>query len=394
MSEDKKTTPENTDECSEEVPPDLDSQEDSKTRRKNGVSKQFTKLLDDRKPKSVSVWTHAYPDPDAISSMMAMQWLLRRYLGDDIDIDCYYAGKVSHPQNKAMVNLLEPQWKPVEEYNGEYDMTILLDTIPSNAGVGSIIAENGQEGRRTIEFDVVIDHHREAPSCDFTGLYINLKAGSCAGTVYHIIKKMGLEFEPDVDYDVNVATAILVGVMTDTDNLMSEDTTAEYETTALAGLLECRNAVYLKQIVNYERPKFWTKRQAEAISKVEINEGVGVVGLGNIPAEHRDIVADMAQQMVSWEDINTAVAFALIDGQTVEGSMRSNHASISVPSLCKRLGQDKHGTGGGKLGKGAYRYHLGHGSQLDDDEDETTQHEFWELVDKRETKRLFRVVGK
>lgn len=324
----------------------------------------------------VALFTHPGPDPDGIGAMMGLWWLAGK-LG--VECHAFYVGAVSHPQNIAMVNLLDPDLKTIEDYHNGFDVHILLDAVPSNAGIGEL----------PIEFDVVIDHHKENPN-GYNGIYINLKAGSTCATIYHIIRELGFEFEEDNDIDSKVATALMVGIVTDTEFLMADDAT-EYEFEAWSELFGYRSPVNLKRIVNYERPKAWIAQEAVAINSVEIVEGVGIVGLGIIPCKHRDMIADLASQMITWEDVHTAVVFALVDGERVEGSVRSNNASVMVPQLCKLLGGN-HGNGGGKLGKGAYRYELG-GAGIDDEDDEDTRQATWDLVNKREIKRISRVIN-
>jgi nanoRNase/pAp phosphatase (c-di-AMP/oligoRNAs hydrolase) len=349
-----------------------------KSKKSKGYVERLKELLESGKQGPIALFTHPFPDPDAIASMMGMQWLLKKEF--EIESHLFYDGEVSHPQQRTMVNLLDPVLKHSSDWvEKDYDFNFLLDTVPSHAGTAD----------HKIPFHVVIDHHKETVG-DFAGIYVNLKAGSCAGTVWHFIDKLGLRFEDDNDADKKVATALMVGIMTDCENLMAADTT-QYESLAFGGLLEFKDTQDLQKIVNYERPKYWVKMQAEASTRVLTKEGFAVVGLGIVPAEHRDMVADMAQQMVQWEDTNTAVAFASIDGDRIEGCVRSIHASVSVPSLCKALGTSK-GTGGGKLGKGAYR-HSNYGS-VDDDEGEDTKNMVWQQWNDRERDRIFRVIKK
>ncbi len=333
--------------------------------------------------KRVAIFSHALPDPDAVGSMMGMSWLLNK-LG--VESDCFFVGPISHPQNVAMINLLDTGLKTIEEFDPqEYDFNILLDTVPSHAGVGNL----------DVEFDLVIDHHKEVCNGDFNGIFINLKAGSCCATIWDMIEKFGLKLHSgteDNDEDSRVATAMMIGIATDTENMMSDDAT-EYEFRAWKNLFEFRNPIILKQIVNFERPKFWTDLKAESIMKAKVSEGVAVVGMGILPAKHRDVIADMSDEMVKWEAVHTAIAFAIVDGNRIEGSIRSSNASISVPQLCKDLVVRKKGSGGGKLGKGAYRYDLG-GGGLDEDDDEDTKADTWELFNKKETKRIIRIMEK
>lgn len=324
--------------------------------------------------KRVAIFTHPYPDPDAIGSMMGLKWLFSRI---GVPADLFYTGAISHPQNRSMVNLLDPELHPIEEFESEgYSLRITVDCIPDNAG-----CPNGD-----CRFDVVIDHHKETPK-NFDGLYINLKAGSACATVYTIIEHLGLEF--DEENDSMVATAMMVGITTDTEFLMSDDC-SQYEFEAWSRLFPYRDPILLKQIVNFERPKFWTESKALASSRVTMEESVGVVGMGVIPGKHRDMIADMADEMITWEDINTAVVFAVVDGNRIEGSVRTKASSVSVPALCQDLA-GKFGKGGGKLGKGAYRYELA-GASLDEDEDEDIKKKAWELFEDKETRRVLRTI--
>lgn len=325
----------------------------------------------------VAIFTHSGPDPDAIGSIMGLCWVSSKM---GIECHAFYQGSISHPQNIAVVNLLDPDMRSIEEYKKEdFDVHILVDTIPSNAGIGEL----------NVEFDVVIDHHKDTPN-GFNGLYINLKAGCACSTVYHLIREMGYEFEENNDLDTRVATALMVGMVTDTEYLMADDTT-EFEFRAWSDLFSYRNPNALRRIVNYERPRAWITQEAAAINNVVIDEGVGIVGLGSISSKNRDMIPDLAAQMVTWEGCHTAVVFAIVEGDRVEGSVRSNNASVMVPSLCKSLG-GKHGQGGGKLGKGAYRYELA-GAGIEDGEDEEIAAATWELVNKREIRRINKVMN-
>jgi nanoRNase/pAp phosphatase (c-di-AMP/oligoRNAs hydrolase) len=97
--------------------------------------------------KKAAIFTHASPDPDAIGSMMGMDWLLQKM---DVDADLFYSGAISHPQNRAFVNLLDPSLQDASKFvAADYDLTILVDAVPANACVDGV------------KFDLVIDHHKE-----------------------------------------------------------------------------------------------------------------------------------------------------------------------------------------------------------------------------------------
>jgi nanoRNase/pAp phosphatase (c-di-AMP/oligoRNAs hydrolase) len=335
------------------------------------VLEKFREIIE-KKPAKVSIFTHPYPDPDAIGSMMGLKWLLGKF---GITADLFYKGSISHPQNRSMVNLLDPELLLVENYIENNSLKITVDCIPENAGAPN----------NSFKFDIVIDHHKDSPK-NFEGLYINFKAGSACATIYSLIEFFNLEFEEN---DARVATAMMVGITTDTEFLMSDDC-SDYEFNAWSKLFPYRDSLLLKQIINFERPKFWTESKAMACSTAVVEDSVGVVGMGIIPAKHRDMIADMADEMVTWEDINTAVVFAIVDGNRIEGSVRTKASSVSVPTLCQDLA-GKYGKGGGKLGKGAYRYELA-GASLEEDEDEDVKKKAWTLFEDKERKRVFRIL--
>jgi len=346
------------------------------------LSELVQKAVSSKGVAKVAVFTHPSPDPDAIGSQMGMAWLLRKAY-DNIEVDCFYDGHISHPQNQRMVNLLDPELKLATDCRiSDYDIFISVDTVPSH----SVCPEN-------TPYDLVIDHHKEVPNGGFKGLFLNLKAGSCCATVYQLVKQYNVNFEEDNDLDSKVATALLVGIITDTDYQTSDDTT-EIDHLAYAELFEFRNSTALKQITKYKHPREWVQARACVAQKAHdrIKDGVLIHGIGFIGGNNRDLIAAVADEMLSWENVETCVAFAVVDGDRIEGSVRSSNAALAVPSLCKDLG-GQYGGGGGKLGKGAYFYSLG-SCATDGEMDEPTKDKLWEFINERELKRLYKVIKK
>jgi nanoRNase/pAp phosphatase (c-di-AMP/oligoRNAs hydrolase) len=379
-----------TDEVDATEPPKKSDKKSEKTStKKNGIEKLGQELASkaEEKDSKVAIFTHRMPDPDAVSSMMGMKWLLlRKY---ELESDLFYEGEIAHPQNMTMCNLLDPSLQRINDgsYDSvKYNYRILCDTVPANAGTGEF----------DVIFDLVIDHHKDVPH-DFKGIMIHRKYGSCAAIVYQIIKELlGRDsdnwFDDDLDYDMKVATALLAGVSTDCFYCLADEAT-ESDREAVNELFPYRNSNFLQQVISFKRPKFWVQKKAEGCQDCEVtDEGCAIVGLGLIPDRERDLIADMAEEMVSWATVESAVAFGVVGGDRIEGSVRSNNASISVPELCKKLG-GKHGSGGGKHGKGAYRSNLA-GMSIDPDEDPDDVNEAWESIKKREAKRIKRLINK
>jgi len=337
----------------------------------------------DEKPVRAAIFGHAFPDPDCIGSQMGMAWLLlKKY---NIEADCFYHGEISHPQNSAMTNLLDPNLIKTEEYKAEkYSLNILVDTVPHNAGTG------GKE----VEWDLVIDHHKDININGCKAQFIHVKTGSCAAIVYSIMEELaGNEpywLDEDNDYDCRVATALIAGIVTDTEYMMSSDST-ELEFDAFKNLFPFRSANHLRDIVFFKRPKAWIEMSAHACREAEIDgEGYAIVGLGLIPEKQRDIVAAVADEMLTWASVESAIAFAVVGSDKLVGSVRSANASLSVSELCKKLG-GKYGSGGGKHGKGAYSYSLG-GLAIDPDDNEELNSKTWDAIKSKEQARIDRLL--
>lgn len=375
---------------SEDLVENNDRDEPPKRGRDNVLAKTRKYLQEKIREKSsvngvakIAIFTHPSPDPDAIGSQMAMAWLLRKAY-ENVEVDCFFDGHISHPQNQRMCNLLDPELKLVSDCEiNTYDICISVDSVPAH----SVCPDS-------TNFDLVVDHHKEIPNGGFKGFFLNLKAGSCCSTIYQLIKAHDLQFEEDNDLDGKVATALLVGIITDTEYQTSDDTT-DIEHEAYRELFDYRNSTALKQITRYKQPREWVEARACVAQKAHdrIKEGVLIHGIGFITGNNRDLIAAVADEMLSWENVETSVAFAVVDGNKLEGSVRSSNAALAVPLLCKELGVALGGGGGGKLGKGAYYYELGSCAN-DGEMDESIKDKLWEFVNEREYKRLYKIIKK
>ena len=366
----------------DDQPPPKKSQDNAYVKVQKILSDRIKHAIENKGLAKIAVFTHPSPDPDAIGSQMAFTWLLKK-LFDNVEVDCFYDGCLSHPQNQRLCNLLDPELKLCQDcISSEYDINVCVDTIPNHACCPE-----------KISFDLVIDHHKDAPNGAFKGAYLNLKAGSCCATIYQLMKFFGLQFEEDNDNDSKVATALLVGIITDTEYQTSDDTT-DFEHTAYRELFDYRNSSALKQITRYKQPREWVQARACVAQSAHdrIKDGVLIHGVGFITGNNRDLIAVVADEMLSWENVETSVAFAVVDGHRIEGSVRSSNAALAVPGLCKELG-GQFGNGGGKLGKGAYHYDLGTFAN-DTDIDESIKEKMWYFLNEREVKRLLKIIKK
>ena len=287
-----------------------------------------------------SIFTHDYPDPDAIGAALGIQWLLNKHFG--IPSTIYYGGEISHKQNQTLINILNVQMKTKDEYKSP-GFTIYVDCKP------------GRESDNIKKCNICIDHHKGNDSdCEFIQ---NDSVGSCCTIISEYIKHFDLKFDDDIDE--NVATALFFGIYSDTNELMSESVT-DRDFIACQDLSPHIERSKLCKIVEYTIPEYvFESERIISQSGNYIAQNLFFAGFaGVISKMKRDVLPMLADKMVRRENIETSIVFALIDDH-LESSVRSRNPSVEVSSLCHKLfgkvySGGKYGAGGAKVPIGIF----------------------------------------
>ena len=313
----------------------------------------------------VAIFTHQTPDPDALGAAVGVKWILKKQV--NVEADIFYTGEISHPQNKTMVNILGIQTNKIIDVDKDYDrnkyaLAIAVDTTTDVP----------------ISVDYVIDHHRNKET---KAEYIIDPVGATCTIICEMIEQSGMVFDDDIDQCV--ATALLLGIKVDTDELVSETTTdRDYKASQYLSAFVDRGK--LSKITRYPLPGYilaCEKVMYSAENNIALQAGyVGFVG--SISATQRDVIPYLADKMIRVDGIDTSIVFAIVNGSRIEGSVRSTNSAIDVNDLCRELFN-----GGGKLGSGAGRVNLGFLEPADfPDEDMETQ-----IVDMIKTKMFHKI---
>ena len=309
---------------------------------------------------SVNICMHNVPDPDAMGSALGMQLLFRK-LGISSVIN--YKGEISHPQNKTLVNVLD----------------VILERVDHDVE-GIVVCVDGTEKNSCCQkANLVIDHHKNTSKAEFQ--VIEPSYGACSSMVWEIINDFEIEFTAE---DSNVATALLLGVRTDTNDLVSENMVKE-DFIAYQSLLDFADKEALQKVMNYPFPRYLYEKRINLHKEGNSyeNNGTFVGGVGFIEAGQRDAIAILAEEYARMESVNTAVIFAITDRKTLQVSVRSSLTSLDVGTMCKDLFGD---FGGGKAYKGGATIPLNFYGNLENGERDT----FWKIT----CKHMFRKVLK
>lgn len=349
----------------------------------NPASK-FREIIEGLDPQDkIAILTQDNPDPDAMGSAFGVSYMCRRLQPELQTPDIFYGGTISHPQNRTMVNILGLPMRKMRQFKPEdYQLIILVD-----------VASTGRKNLQSTDVkpDIIIDHHRDDPEGDYLLKDIR-PIGAASTIVTSYIREYGLDLESGEEDGLNsvanVATGLLVGIKTDTNELTSGTVTPlDFQCYEYLTKLMDRKKLY--QIINYNIARYLYSLKAEAYRAMEFQHSVVVAGLGIIPPLQRDGIPVIADELLRMEGIETVVAYAIVEDRLV-ASLRTTNDSIEINSFCHQIFGEEFS--GGKLGCGGASVPLGFLAPSPQDQG-SAREQVWEAVRAVVNYRVFKVAS-
>ena len=313
---------------------------------------------------SLLVVCHDHPDPDCLSSALALS-----NIGDAFGVsttEIGYGGGISHQQNRAMVNALDIDPAPIENCSlDEYDVVAFVDHGVSD--------RNEALSNRFIP-DVVIDHH---PSDDVDAEYadVRTRVGSTATLLTRYTEVL------DVEIDERIATALLFGIHRETLNFIRGATT--YEHAAACTLRPAAN----KDLVNTLSNSVFTPETLDGIGNAILNREVRgsclVSFIGQIT--ERAILPQAADYLLQLEGISTTAVYGIVADQ-IHLSARTSNSRLHIGHLLDDAFGDI-GSAGGHHDMAGGRLPVGLLGEIDTPDDIAD-----DLIDRSVKRRLFDVL--
>ena len=152
----------------------------------------------------VAIFCHDNPDPDALSSALAMHELVAS-LGHQPTI--YHGGLIEHQQNQAMVRLLEIPLRRIildwelEDVLNETECIITVDF--HQPGANNILPKDCVP-------HIIIDHHSSDKAVSADVAFLRPEYSATSSLIANLLMNMSLEMTP------RLATALSFGLRTDT----------------------------------------------------------------------------------------------------------------------------------------------------------------------------------
>ncbi len=344
-------------------------------------------LLATRRRERHAVVIQDFPDPDALSSALAYREIATAF---DIDADILHEGLISHPENLALVNLLDLDVTRYEDGMelDRYDAAVFVDNQGATTRLTPRLAAAGV---RTL---AVIDHHD--PTDLLNPVFSDVRPVGAAATLFaeYLCSGVLLQLERIRPRHVQLATALMHGLHSETDRFVHAGG-AEYE--AAAYLSRFVDAELLQQVLCIQRSRGAMDTIQIALARRTLRGGVVLSGVGYIRWTDRDAIPQATDFLLTEENVHTAIVYGILRGEdgreVVSGSLRTSNATLGVDAFLKRaLGTDLRGRhyGGGRSRAGGFEIELGF---LAGGDERDTMDAKWHLFDRQLRRKLFYAAG-
>lgn len=343
----------------------------------HGRAQAFGAALAEARGKHLLVALRGHPDPDGIACALAQAHIAQRMGVAKTTIG--YCQELSHRENRALVKLLNIEMKKIKSVRdaGDVDVIALVDSHDHDPEL--LDADD-------YPMLTIVDHHRASspPRAKFVDL--RLDVGATATIFVEYLQELA-PLDVDAEEDRRVATALMHGLSTDTDDF------------TLARPCDFRAAAQIAEMCDRELLADLARRAiapsamdviARALSALVVRRNFAVAGVGFVSESDRDTIAQAADFLVRREDIDTCIVYGVVGERFIEGSLRTHSPSVDPAAWIEAaFGIDEKGKsyGGGRRDKGGFRIPIGFLGRA------TDRAQLWQLVEHSAKAAMLRMIG-
>ncbi|MBF0440988.1 MAG: bifunctional oligoribonuclease/PAP phosphatase NrnA [Oligoflexales bacterium] len=308
--------------------------------------------------KRLLICIKGYPDPDNIATSLALKFIVKHF---DIDSTIVHFELISHQENRALVKKLDLD---IEEYSDQFDYSS-FDYYAIN---DSQTAELPIKLPETCELLVFVDHHKKLGTIKGEFVDIREDSGSTSAIYAEYLQDSRLMFKGETLEVSKIATALMHGIRTDTDNYVNA-TSLDFIASEFLIKHVDKDLLYL--ISRQSIPAKTMDLTQIALQRKDVRGTFMFSGVGYVRYEDRDGIGQCADYLLNREGIDTVVVYGVVGGEFIDGSLRTRSHTLDPDKWIKDVfGQDQHGVyyGGGRKDKGGFQIPLGVFSQCSDRE--------------------------
>lgn len=341
-------------------------------------SKGFADALRQARDKHLLVALRGHPDPDGIACALAQAHIAERFGIAHTTIA--YCHELSHRENRALVKLLGIELRKVKNMR---DLERPADFL---ALVDAHDLDPDYQDFDNVEVLTIVDHHRAqtAPKARFVDLRLDVGA---TATIFAEYLKQLCPLDGDQEEDRRLATALMHGLSTDTDDFMLA---RSFDFQAAAELSEASDRDMLADLSRRLIAPTAMDVIARSLASLVVRRNFASAGVGFVTESERDTIAQAADFLVRREDIDTVIVYGVVGEKYIEGSLRTHSPSVDPSAwLEQAFGVDEKGRayGGGRRDKGGFRIPIGFLGRA------TDRAQLWQLVEHAVRTALLRQAG-
>ena len=277
--------------------------------------------------RGANIFTQWVGDPDALGSAILLRAILAELGAKEVRI---LTGSLGHPQNRNLVARCGLELHDPNEGRLPRGLHCMVDTSPP-LGMSNT---TGVDPVR--EFFFVADHHADPAeveeNCRARGVrkvklaFVGIPVGSTSAfmaviaAAFGLLEGLGPAGRAAAALGVYTDTSALLHGATPLDFKMFELLTAEEETQDLVDDLR-----------DYRVPPEWYLYRAAAFKNQEVTGNVRIAPIGYVREEHRDVIAEIASELLRVEGTSIGIAIAVTERGT----------EVSVRGDSRLLGHDQ-----------------------------------------------------
>lgn len=306
-------------------------------------------VLSKAKGKRLLICIKGYPDPDNIGSALALQWLAKQ---NAIESDIIHFEEISHHENRALVKKLDID---IDQYSDGFDFS-RYDYFAINDAQNTDLPVKLPE---SCELLVFVDHHKALGTVKGHFIDIRETAGATASIYAEYLEQCDYDFSGEDAVEQRIATALMHGIRTDTDNFINA-TSLDYRASQF--LTDCVDRDLLALISRQSIPAKTMDLTQIALQRKDIRGNFMFSGVGYVRDEDRDGIGQCADYLLNREGIDTVIVYGVVSGEYIDGSLRTKSHTVDPDKWIKDVfGQKPDGSyyGGGRKDKGGFQIPLG-----------------------------------
>lgn len=317
----------------------------------------FYRTLESARGKQLLICIKGYPDPDNIGSSLCLKWVGSFF---DIESTIVHFEEISHHENRALVKKLDIE---LVEWSQGFDVSS-FDYYAINDSQNTDLPI---ELPSSCSLLVFVDHHKNTGSANGGFVDIREAAGSTSAIYTEYMIEGRIRFQGNSAEETKVATALMHGIRSDTDDFVNATALDFRASEYLAGHVD---KDLLAIISRQSIPAKTMDLTQLALQRKDIRGTYLFSGVGFVRDEDRDGIGQCADYLLHREGIETVVVFGVMRGY-VDGSLRTKSHTLDPDKWIKDVfGQDGRGSwyGGGRKDKGGFQIPLGVFSKCQDKE--------------------------